>query len=269
MNITVQGLTFSYNSTPTLNEVSMQLHESEVLGMTGPNGSGKTTLLKCINKILEPKQGKIFLGQQAINKMSRLEVAKEIGYVPQTTLGHTETTSVFEMVLIGRRPHITWQSSEKDEEKAWKALKTLGIEHLSMRNFYELSGGEQQRVLVARSLAQEAKVLLLDEPTSNLDIRHQLEVMDLTRKLVLNEKLSAAIAIHDLNLAARFCDKIVMMKEGKIFAAGDVTSVLNAEIIGLVYGVEVEIGHCKNNRYIIPIAPINQNQSEIKIQRPS
>jgi ABC-type cobalamin/Fe3+-siderophores transport systems, ATPase components len=257
MNITVQDLTFSYRSTPTLNKVSMQLHESEVLGMVGPNGSGKTTLLKCINKILEPKQGKILLGDQAITKMSRIEITKQIGYVPQSTTGNGEVTTVFEMALMGRRPHITWQSSEKDEEKAWEALKTLNIEHLAMRNFYELSGGEQQRVLVARSLAQEAKVLLLDEPTSNLDIRHQLEVMDLTRKLVMKEKLAAAIAIHDLNLAARYCDKIVMMKEGRIFAAGDSAAVLTVKNIGLAYGVEVEINYCKNNPYIIPIAPIN------------
>jgi iron complex transport system ATP-binding protein len=257
MNITVQGITFSYRSTPTLNAVSMQLQDSEVLGMVGPNGSGKTTLLKCINKILEPKQGKILLGEQSLSKMNRLEVAKQIGYVPQSTLGNNEATTVFEMVLMGRRPHVTWQSSEKDEEKVWKALKTLNVEHLSMRNFYELSGGEQQRVLVARSLAQEAKVLLLDEPTSNLDIRHQLEVMDLTRKLVANQQLSAAVAIHDLNLAARYCDKIVMMKEGKVFAAGETKEVLSVDNIGVAYGVEVEIGYCKNNPYIIPIAPIN------------
>jgi iron complex transport system ATP-binding protein len=257
MNITVQGVTFSYRSTPTLNAVSMQLQNSEVLGMVGPNGSGKTTLLKCINKILEPKQGKILLGEQTLKKMSRLDVAKQIGYVPQSTSGNNEATTVFEMVLMGRRPHVTWQSSIKDEEKVWEALKTLNVEHLAMRNFYELSGGEQQRVLVARSLAQEAKVLLLDEPTSNLDIRHQLEVMDLTRKLVANQKLSAAVAIHDLNLASRYCDKIVMMKEGRVFAAGEAKDVLSAENIGVAYGVEVEIGYCKNNPYIIPIAPIN------------
>jgi len=257
MNITIQDLTFSYHSTPTLNNVSMQLQDSEVLGMAGPNGSGKSTLLKCINKILEPKQGKILIDQQSITKISRLEVAKKIGYVPQSTISNNESVSVFEMVLIGRRPHITWQSNEKDEEKVWKTLKTLSIEKLAMRNFYELSGGEQQRVMIARSLAQEAKVLLLDEPTSNLDIRHQLEVMDLTRKLVLNEKLTAAIAIHDLNLAARFCDKVVMMKEGKIFAAGETKSVLTSDNISKVYEVKVEINYYKNTPYIIPITPLN------------
>jgi iron complex transport system ATP-binding protein len=257
MNITVQGLTFKYHSKPSLNEISIELHESEVLGMVGPNGSGKTTLLKCINKILEPKQGTIMLGTQAINKMSRLEVAKQIGYVPQSSTNNPDTFSVFEIVLMGRRPHITWQSSEEDTEKVWAALKLLNIENIAMRNFYELSGGEQQRVLVARSIAQEAKVLLLDEPTSNLDIRHQLEVMDLTRKLVAKEHLAASIAIHDLNLASRFCDKIVMMKAGEIFAAGDVKSVLTVESISRVYGVEVMINYNNDIPYIIPIAPVN------------
>jgi iron complex transport system ATP-binding protein len=257
MNITVQGVTFCYRSTPTLLGVSLELKDSEVLGLIGPNGSGKTTLLKCMNKILEPKQGTIVLDGQAVKNMSRLEVAKHIGYVPQSSVDNPEGLPVFEIVLMGRRPHINWQSSEKDNEKVWAALKALNIEHIAMRNFFELSGGEQQRVLIARSLAQEAKVLLLDEPTSNLDIRNQLEVMDLTRKLVSNEKLSAAIAIHDLNLASRFCDRIVMMRGGEIFAAGDSSSVLTTENIRLVYGVEVEINYSKKSLYIIPIEPLN------------
>jgi iron complex transport system ATP-binding protein len=235
----------------------MQLQTQEVLGMVGPNGSGKTTLLKCINKILEPNQGTILLDEQAIKKMSRLQVAKQIGYVPQAQTTISEQLSVFEMVLMGRRPHITWQNSEKDNLKVWEALKTLNIDKLAMRNFYELSGGEQQRVLVARSVAQEAKVLLLDEPTSNLDIKHQLEVMELTQNLVETQGLAAVIAIHDLNLAARYCDKILMMKNGVIFAAGAPSTVLSVENIGEVYGVEVEINYSRNNLFIVPIASIN------------
>ncbi len=257
MNITVQDVTFCYRSTPTLLGATLELKDSEVLGLIGPNGSGKTTLLKCLNKILEPKQGEIMLDGQAIKNMSRLEVAKQIGYVPQSSLNDPEGLTVFEIVLMGRRPHISWQSSEKDSEKVWAALKALNIECIALRNFFELSGGEQQRVLIARSLAQEATVLLLDEPTSNLDIRHQLEVMDLTRKLVSSQKLSAAIAIHDLNLAARFCDRIVMMRGGKIFATGNASSVLTTENIRVVYGVEVEINYSKNNPYIIPLTPVN------------
>ncbi|XES76675.1 MAG: ABC transporter ATP-binding protein [Candidatus Bathyarchaeia archaeon] len=257
MKITVQDVTFNYRSTPTLSQVSMQIDESEVLGMIGPNGSGKTTLLKCINKILEPKQGKIILDTQEAKKMSRMEVAKHIGYVPQSTNSNPTALPVFEIVLMGRRPHITWQSSEKDNAKVWEALKMLNIENLAMRDFYELSGGEQQRVLIARSIAQEAKVLLLDEPTSNLDIKHQLEVMYLTRKLVTKGKLAAAVAIHDLNLASRFCDKIVMMKNGKVFAAGEAQNVLSPETIRTVYGVEVMVNFDAKFPYIIPIEPLN------------
>ena len=259
MNITIQNLTFSYNSTPTLNNVSLQLHESEVLGMAGPNGSGKSTLLKCINKILEPKQGTILLNQQPITKITRPEIAKKIAYVPQTTTtnhNNNENLTVYEMVLLGRKPHITWQSSQKDQETTWQALKTLTIEKLAMRNYYELSGGEQQKVLIARALAQEAKTLLLDEPTSNLDIKHQLEVLNTTRKLVLNKNLTAAIAIHDLNLAARYCDKIALIKNGTIHAAGPTTTILTTENIKKIYEVEATITHHNNTPYIIPITPL-------------
>jgi iron complex transport system ATP-binding protein len=223
--------------------------------MIGPNGSGKTTLLKCINKILQPKQGTIILDTQEIKKLTRLEVAKHIGYVPQSAVANPTPLPVFEVVLMGRRPHITWQSNETDNEKVWAALKLLNIESLALRDFYELSGGEQQRVLIARAIAQEAKVLLLDEPTSSLDIRYQLEVMDLIRKLVAEGKLSAAVAIHDLNLAVRFCDKIVMMKKGKIFAVGDAKAVLTPENIRAVYGVEAIIGYNSDFPYIIPLNP--------------
>ncbi len=256
MNITVQDVTFSYRSTPSLIGINVNINESEVLGMVGPNGSGKTTLLKCINKILEPKQGHILLGGKHIQKMSRLEVAKHMGYVPQSTVNNPSALSVFDVVMMGRRPHFNWQSSERDTEKVWEALKMLNIERLAMRDFYELSGGEQQRVLIARSLAQEAKVLLLDEPTSNLDIKHQLEVMSLTRKLVTNKRLAAVVAIHDLNLASRFCDKVVMMKNGKVYAVGETQDVLTPPNISLVYGVEVVVNYTKEIPYIIPIEPL-------------
>jgi iron complex transport system ATP-binding protein len=257
LNITAQAITFSYQSTPTLNDVSLELQDSEVLGLIGPNGSGKTTLLKCLNKILQPKQGKIILDKKEISKMSRLEVAKQIAYVPQSSTDNPEDLRVYEIVLMGRRPHLAWQSSKEDNEKVWNALKTMEIEHLSMRSFFELSGGEQQRVLFARSLAQEAKVLLLDEPTSSLDIKHQLGVMELTRRLVATQKLSAVVAIHDLNLAARYCDRIIMMREGKVYAADNPKTVLTADNIRQVYGVEVEISYNKNSPYIIPITPLN------------
>lgn len=257
MNIAIQDVNFSYNSTPSLSNISLNLQETNVLGLIGPNGSGKTTLLKCINKILEPKQGKITLNEKDLKKMSRLEVAKHIGYVPQNSATNSNMLPVFEVVLMGRRPHFNWQSTQTDQEKVWTALKTLNIENLALRNYYELSGGEQQRVLIARSIAQEAKVLLLDEPTSSLDIKHQLEVMTLTRKLVCNQRLAAVVSIHDLNLASRFCDKIIMLKAGRIFAAGTPQQVLTSEVIRSVYEVEVAINYAQDKPYIMPIAPLD------------
>jgi iron complex transport system ATP-binding protein len=252
MKLTVNDVSFSYNSSLSLNGVSFELHESEILGIIGPNGSGKTTLLKCINKILKPKNGNILLNEQKIQTMSRLEIAKHVGYVPQKSVS-PQALTVFEVVLMGRRPHIAWQSSKKDTEKTWKVLAMLGIEHIALRNFNELSGGEQQKALIARSLAQEATVLLLDEPTSNLDIKHQLEVMELARELVSKQKLSVVVAIHDLNLASRYCNKIVMMKQGEIFAAGNASSVLTPEGIQAVYGVEVAVNYHNKIPNIIPI----------------
>ncbi|MCW4014804.1 MAG: ABC transporter ATP-binding protein [Candidatus Bathyarchaeota archaeon] len=255
MKLTVSDVTFSYNSSLSLDGVSFELQESQILGIIGPNGSGKTTLLKCINKILKPKSGSIILNDNEIQKMSRLQIAKHVGYVPQNSVS-PQALTVFEIVLMGRRPHIAWQSSQKDVEKTWQVLALLGIEHLALRNFNELSGGEQQRALIARSVAQEAKVLLLDEPTSNLDIKHQLEVMELAHELVTKQKLAAVVAIHDLNLASRYCDKIVMMKNGKIFAAGNASSVLTPDGIQSVYGVEVTVNYHNKIANIIPIKPI-------------
>lgn len=256
MNIAIHDVTFSYHSSPSLIEVSAEFKESQVIGIIGPNGSGKTTLLKCINKILEPKQGSIFLDGKEVKRMSRLEVAKHVGYVPQSSNNNPIMMTVFEVAFMGRRPHINWQSNEKDAEKTWIALKMLNIEHLALRDFYQISGGEQQKVLIARAIAQEAKILLLDEPTSNLDIRHQLEVMNLTRELIVAEKLTAIVAIHDLNLASKYCDKIVMMKKGKIFACGETETVLTSENISLVYGVKVIINHYQNTPYIVPVEPL-------------
>lgn len=257
MELSVNDVSFQYNSTLSLDKVSLKLYESETLGIIGPNGSGKTTLLKCINKILKPKGGSIFLNGNNVHKMSRMEIAKHIGYVPQSSTS-AQALTVFEVVLMGRRPHIGWQSSDKDIEKAWEVLGLLKIESLAMRSFNELSGGEQQRVIIARSLAQEAKILLLDEPTSNLDIRHQLEVMELSRELVDKQKLTVVVAIHDLNLASRYCDKIVMMKTGQIVAAGKPTDVLTPENIKSVYGVEVAINYHDQIPNIIPIKPLTQ-----------
>ena len=251
VNITIKNLTFSYNSHMILDDINLVIENSEILSLVGPNGSGKTTLIKCIDRILKPK-GSILLDGQEIERMSRQDVARKIGYVPQSSSSLLATT-VFDTVLMGRRPHIGWKVGEADLEKVAEVLEKLKLDDLAMRDFSQLSGGQKQKVLIARALAQEPAVLLLDEPTSNLDMLHQLDVMETVSTLVKEKKISAVMAIHDLNLASRFSDKLVMLKKGKIYAAGGPKALLNESNIGNVYGIEAMILNALGRPYIVPI----------------
>jgi iron complex transport system ATP-binding protein len=257
VNITIKGLKFGYNGSLILDGLDLVVGDSEVLGLVGPNGSGKTTLIKCIDRILKPK-GSILLDGLEIERMKLQEIARKIGYVPQS--GSTPlATTVFDTVLMGRRPHIGWRVSDFDLEKVADTLELLHLGDLAMRDFSQLSGGQKQKVLVARALCQEPEVLLLDEPTSNLDMRHQLEVMEMISHLVKEKKISAVMALHDLNLAAKFVDKLAILKGGKIYAAGDPADLLNAENIRDVYGVEAVVMKNLGRPYIVPLRSINEN----------
>jgi iron complex transport system ATP-binding protein len=258
MKLIVKNLKFSYASTPIIENICMELAPGEVLGIVGPNGAGKSTLLRCIDRILNPLSGSILLDEKEMKKMSQMEIARHIGYVPQTSARFLPAT-VFDTVLMGRRPHLGWRSSEQDTEKIFEALKLLKIEHLAFHEFNTLSGGQQQKVLITRALAQEAEIILLDEPTSNLDIRHQLEAMDIITKLVKEKKISAIMAIHDLNLGSRYSDRIIMLKGGIIIDAGNPSTVLTIENIKQVYGVEAVVNEHNGIPYIIPIRPIRPN----------
>ncbi|MFP4545538.1 MAG: ABC transporter ATP-binding protein [Methanomassiliicoccales archaeon] len=249
-------MVFAYDSHPVLNGVSLRLKPSEILGLVGPNGSGKTTLLKCINKILKPEQGEVLLDENHVSGMDRIEVAKHIGYVPQSSNPDFSSPTVYEVVAMGRRPHLGWQVRERNSEGVWEILSMMGIDHLASRGFDELSGGQRQKVLIARALAQEAGVLLLDEPTSDLDIKHQLQVMEMIRNLTSCNGISGIAALHDLNLASRYCDKIVIMKEGKVFAAGEPEEVLTPRNIGTVYGVEVAIERFYGRPHIVVLGSL-------------
>lgn len=252
MKLKIKDVVFSYASTPILKNICIELAPSEVLGIVGPNGSGKSTLIRCIDTIIKPQKGSILLDEREIKKMSRIEIARRMGYVPQAS-AHVFPATVFDTVLMGRRPHLGWRSSEHDIEKVLGALKLLGIEDFALMNFDEISGGEQQKVFIARALAQEADILLLDEPTSNLDIRHQLEVMEIIKNLVTGKGISVIMAIHDLNLAARYADRIVMLNGGSIRSAGDPSLVLTTENIKSVYGVKAVVKNESGKLYIIPV----------------
>ena len=258
MKLKVKDVGFSYARVPVLKDICLELAESEVLGVVGPNGAGKSTLLRCIDRILKPQRGSILLDGRDIKEMHLMELAKKIGYIPQSS-SQIFPATVFDTVLMGRRPHVGWRSSEKDTEKVLEILQMLDIEEFAMRDINELSGGQQQKVFIARALTQEPDVLLLDEPTSNLDIRHQLEVMDIIKNIVREKGISAIMAIHDLNLGSRYADRIIMMNRGKIFAAGDPASVLTSENIKHVYSVEVKVNNHDGRPYIVPIRPVRAN----------
>lgn len=261
MRLRVKDVEFSYRSVRVLNGVSMELAESEMLGIVGPNGTGKSTLIRCLNRILSPQKGTVLLDVWDIKKMSLMELARKIGYIPQTT-SQVFPATVFDTILMGRRPHVGWRSSEKDTEKVLEMLRLLNIEEFAMRDINELSGGQQQKVFIARALTQEPDILLLDEPTSNLDIRHQLEVMDIIKNIIRKKGISAIMAIHDLNLAARYSDRVLMMNSGKIFAAGNPSSVLTPANIRDVYGVEADVTNNSDNGrpYIVPIRAVREDE---------
>lgn len=252
MRLEISDLCFGYNRDDTLRNVFLQLDASEILGIVGPNGSGKTTLLRCINRILAPRQGSILLDESDVRSMSNSDIAKKIGYVPQNAKSEICTPSVFEVVLMGRRPHIQWQFGNKDEDIAWAALEDMGVKHLASHPFDSLSSGQSQRVLMARALAQEAEVLLLDEPTSNLDVRYQIEVMETIHGIVHEKGLSSIAVIHDLDLAMRFCDKVILLDQGEVKASGRIEEVLSSRLIKEVFGVDAIVDNIYGrNRVII------------------
>ncbi len=258
IQLQAKGIEFGYTSSPILKDVSFEIGPSKLVSIVGPNGSGKSTLIKCIDRILTPECGNILIDRKDVTKMDRMEIAKNLSYVPQSS-ARTFSSNVFDTILMGRRPHIGWLSSSDDEEKVWEVLRLLGIEELAMSGFGELSGGQQQKVLIARALVQETKVMLLDEPTSNLDIWHQLDVMNIVSDLVKKRRMTALLALHDLNLASKYSDGIIMMKKGRIMAVGSPASVLTPENIEAIYNVEVAVRLQSEEPFIVPVKQIKMN----------
>jgi iron complex transport system ATP-binding protein len=255
MKLSIHDLEFSYNSVPVLKELSIELKESMLVCILGPNGVGKSTFIHCINRILKPRKGTVLLDSRDISTMKQMHIAREVGYVPQELPGDFSFT-VIDTVLLGRHPYSGISSKEEDLDIAADILKLLGLEDLALKPFDRLSAGQKQKVLIARGLAQEPEIILLDEPTSNLDIRHQLEVMKIMKELTGNKGLLIIMACHDLNIASVYADTIILMKDGKIFGTGNPENALTKENIRAVYGVDAEIEKKYEKPYIIPLAPV-------------
>ncbi len=237
--IEVRGISCAYDAVPALDGVTLHVASGEMVGTVGPNGSGKTTLLRALDALLQPGQGTVLLDGRDLSTLTRRGVAAIIGVVPQHSAAGFGFTAQ-EIVAMGRAPHLHPLTGERaaDLVVVRHAMERTDTWSLRSRPLDSLSGGERQRVLLARALAQVPRILLLDEPTAHLDLRYQLEMMDLIRSLA-DDGLAIVAALHDLNLAAQFCDRLILLDRGRIAAAGTPADVLTPELLKAVYGAEV------------------------------
>ncbi len=242
--LTVSNIMASYRSTVVLNNINLNIHHGEFAGIIGPNGTGKTTLLKIISGVKKPLSGTVNLYNRNIKTLSRNEIARIMAVVPQSSFVPPLFT-VEDVVGIGRYAHNKnrFTITTSDQAAINKALFITDTDRFRHRFVSELSGGERQQVLIARALAQEPKLLLLDEPTANLDIKHQLKILELIRKLIDSQSLTALMVIHDLNLAARFCNKLILLHNGSVLAAGKAEEVITVENLAEAYGVAAIIDY--------------------------
>ncbi len=238
--IEIDSVSFRYHVDWVLEDISFQVGKGEFIGIIGPNGSGKTTLLKILYRFLSPQRGDVFLELIPLRRMSRRDIAKRIAVVSQESYP-LFPFRVIEIVLMGRSPylgHLIFEN-EKDLECARKAMEWTNILHISERPIDELSGGERKRVFIARALAQEPEVILLDEPTANLDIHHQIEFLDIITMLNQDRGLTIIMASHDLNIASEYCDRLILLRGGKVYKIGSPEEVITKEDIEKVYGCDV------------------------------
>ncbi len=240
MIISIEGVEFGYSSTPVLKDVTAVLEGPKFISILGPNGVGKSTLIHCINKILAPNDGTVMIDDRDVKDITIKEMAKMVGYVPYSA-NDTFPLTVVDTVLMGRHPHSHRGSLDSDLDIVYETLNMLGILDLAMRSFNELSAGQHQKVMLARGLAQEPKVLLLDEPTSNLDVRHQLEVAKMLKRLSREKGILVIMICHDINIAAKYSDEILLMYDGSIFDVGTPNEVITCENLRTVYGVDSRV----------------------------
>lgn len=249
MMLEVDGVEFGYGSEPTISGIRFSAGAGDMVSIIGPNGVGKTTLLKCLNRVHGMNSGTVLVDGSDVHRMTRKEMAKRMGYVPQRA--HVSGSTVFESVLLGRKPHIDWDVSEKDLRLVGRVIRIMGLEAIAQKHVDAISGGEYQMVQIARALAQQPRVILLDEPTSNLDLCNQHRIMATVSSIVKENGMCAVMTNHDLNLAIRYCDRFILMKGGRVFAAGG-RDVITPENILQVYGMEAYVEVHRGIPLVIP-----------------
>ena len=245
----IKHLSYHYKGYPqVLNDVSFDIEPGKFLAILGNNGVGKSTLLKCFNHILKPDAGEVLLDSQNLLKMSGREVAKQVAFVSQS-VPSTQMT-VHDVVMLGRRPYMKWGFPPEDHAIVHEAMDRLGLNAMRGRFLGQLSGGEKQKVMLARALAQQPKALLLDEPTSALDIQNQYQVLKIVRDICHKDNMVAVVVIHDLNLALRFCDHFLLLKDGKVYRHGD-RSILDSTALKEVYGVDAKVVEIEGRHMVL------------------
>ena len=249
MHITLRDITFRYDKDPVLSNIRAEIDRGDLVALVGPNGSGKSTLIKCINGILTVREGDVLIDGISVHTIPAVERARKMAYVPQTEQ-KSVPVQVFDAVLLGRKPYIQWRPSRSDYERTAEILQRLDLEDVAMREVHKLSGGQQQRVFIARALNQQPEILLLDEPTANLDLKYQMETLGLLRDLA-GDGITVVIAMHDINMASLFAGRVMMLKNGTIFASGG-PEIVTAEHVEQLFGVKVRIVHENGTRFIVP-----------------
>ncbi len=251
MELVLDNVSKAYGSITALDAISFSVGPGEIVALVGPNGSGKSTLIKAIATIHNTTGGIITIDGKDIREIDPVDLAMLLGYVPQS-FSYTLYSTVFETVLMGRRRYIKWSVSDEELARVQRSLDALEMGDLAGKYINELSGGERQKVFIARALAQDPEVFLFDEPTSALDIRYQIEVMETMRRITREQNSSMIIAVHDLNLAYRYADAVVFLNRGKMAGYGKPQDILTPDCIRSVYGVDSFVVENECGRFIVP-----------------
>lgn len=252
MKMELKNVSFAYKSsqTPVLHDINLVLEEPGLYCIVGPNGVGKSTMVKCMNKILKPTSGQVLLNDVDIQDMKLKEIAEHIGYVP------VQTQDVFSMpvidaILLGRQKANKWKTTDEDLEIAARVMKMMGIQDLAMRGFNHLSAGQHQKVAIARGLVQEPEMLILDEPTANLDVKHQVYVSELLRAMAIEENMIVLMISHDLNIAAKYAHKIIVMEHGTVVDVGTSNDIITEDLVARVYEVDCKIENDEGRPHVV------------------
>ncbi len=262
MRLDVKDLCFSYGDKQVLRGIDLSLDRPGLYCIIGPNGVGKSTLVKCLNRLLTPSSGRVELDGKDVTEMSFGEVSRVMGYIPVRSEDGFSTT-VFEAVLLGRFPHRRWGSTSEDYRIVSETMRITGIEDLAFEDTFGISAGQHQRVMIAKGLAQQPSVLILDEPTANLDARYQISITRLLHELAEERGMIVVMISHDLNIASRFADKVLLMTEpGVLFKMGDAHEVVTEENIRYAYGVNCSIIDVRGRPHVILLDELSEDEVE-------